>query len=175
MSQNITCRPFIAEDAEAVAVVARAAWAWTYAGIFAPATSAQFVATHYAPERLRALAPAVAASRLVFDLALDDETVVGFCNLGPSAAGAELYRIYLLPAYVRKGIGAALLARGEVFLRTQGFTTYHCFVHCANQRGQQFYARQGFHRMPQRDREDEWCLEKSLAELLSTAPEVSER
>lgn len=158
----ITYRPFTGEDADAVADVARVAWAWTYAGIFAPEFIVQFVATHYAPERLQALAPAVAAGHVAFDLVLDGEKVVGFCNLGSTAHGAELWRIYLLPTYVGRGIGAALLARGEDFLRAQGIVSYRCFVHRANQRGQQFYARQGFRRVPEHDREDEWCLEKQL-------------
>lgn len=172
MNTVINYRPFTGEDAVAVADVAHETWIWTYAGIFAPEFIAQFVATHYAPERLRALVPAVAAGQVAFDVALASEEVIGFCNLGPTAAGAELYRIYLLPAYVGRGIGATLLARGEAFLRAREITSYRCFVHRANQRGQQFYARQGFQRVSEHDHEDEWCLEKQLTALPSPTPAV---
>ena len=149
-------------DVEAVLAIAREAWQFTYATIFDPAFIDQFVRTHYAPERLRALVPLVEAHQLFFAVALDAEQRIGFCHIGPTARGAELFRIYLRPAYIGRGIGSTLLERGEEFLRTRGFPTYYCFVHKANELGKRFYLRHGFRHRPESDQNDEWYMEKRL-------------
>jgi hypothetical protein len=98
-------------DAAAVFAVARDAWQFTYATVFDPAFIDQFVRTNYAAERLRALVPLVAANQLFFDVALDADQIIGFCNIGMAARGAQLFRIYLRPASIGRGIGSTLLAR----------------------------------------------------------------
>lgn len=158
----ITYRSFSAADADAVCVVAHTAWAYTYAEIFTPAFIAGYVGTHYTPERLCELLPLIEAGRMMFDVAIADNTVVGFCNLGVTKLGPELFRIYLLPKQIGQGIGAALLARSEAFVRAQGSDAYRCYVHKANLIGRRFYDRQGFQRLPEADHDDEWCLVKQL-------------
>lgn len=158
----ITYRTFTAADAEAVCIVARAAWDATYAGIFTPEFIAGYVGKHYTPERLCELVPLIEAGRMAFDVALADAAVVGFCNLGITKAGPELFRIYLLPAQIGQGIGTALLMRSEAFVRAQGFDHYRCYVHKDNLSGRRFYNRQGFQRLPAADHEDEWCMVKRL-------------
>jgi ribosomal protein S18 acetylase RimI-like enzyme len=74
----------------------------------------------------------------------------------------KLFRIYLLPEFLRQGIGGLLLAKGEQYLRKQGFSSYFCFVHNANELGKRFYEKQGFHHVPERDHNDEWFMEKKL-------------
>ena len=76
--------------------------------------------------------------------------------------GAELFRIYLRPAYIGTGVGSALLAR-EHSLRTRSVPSYYCFVHKDNELGKCFYLRQGFRHLPGSDRDDEWYMEKTIS------------
>jgi GNAT superfamily N-acetyltransferase len=117
----------------------------------------QFVRTNYAPDRLRALVPAVAAQHMFFDVALDEDHVVASATSG----GAELFRIYLRPTYI--GMGSGLLERGEHFLRTRRVSSYHCFVHKDNELGKRFYLRQGFRHVRAADQDDECYMEKVLS------------
>jgi ribosomal protein S18 acetylase RimI-like enzyme len=160
---SISYRALRTEDAEAVFDAAWEAWRFTYATIFDPVFVDQFVRTNYAPDRLRALVPAVAAQQMFFDVALDGDRIIGFCHIGVTPRGAELFRIYLRPAYIGMGVGSRLLERGEHLLRTQRVSSYHCFVHKDNDLGKRFYLRQGFQHVPGSDRDDEWYMEKVLS------------
>lgn len=159
---TIHYRPIQASDADAVFAVAQEAWRFTYASIFDPAFIEQFVSRNYAPEQLRALVPRVDSGALFFDVAVDADQVVGFCHIGVAAQGAQLFRIYLLPAYIGRGIGSGLLQRGEAFLQSRGLDSYFCFVHKNNELGKRFYLRQGFIHRAERDQDDEWYMEKRL-------------
>ena len=160
--EAIVYRALQTSDADAVFAVAREAWQFTYATIFDPAFIEQFVRTHYAPERLRALVPLVEARQMFFAVALDADQRIGFCHIGKTPRGSELFRIYLRPAYIGRGIGSTLLERGEGFLRTRGFPTYYCFVHKDNELGKRFYLRHGFRHRPESDQTDEWYMERQL-------------
>ena len=70
----------------------------------------------------------------------------------------------MLPEFIGQGIGGLLLARGEQYLRKQGFSSYFCFVHSANEAGKRFYEKQGFQHVAERDDNDEWFMEKQLSE-----------
>jgi hypothetical protein len=94
---SISYRPLQAEDVDAVFDAAWEAWRFTYATIFDAVFVDQFVRTNYAPDRLRTLVPAVAAQQMFFDLALEGDHIVGFCHIGVTPRGAELFRIYLTP------------------------------------------------------------------------------
>ncbi|MCS6938185.1 MAG: GNAT family N-acetyltransferase [Roseiflexus sp.] len=160
---TIVYRPLITNDADAVFAVAQEAWRFTYASIFDPAFIDQFVSTNYAPAHLRALVHLVDSNALFFDVALDANRVIGFCNAGMTPQGAQLFRIYLLPTYIGRGIGSGLLQRGEAFLRDQGVDSYFCYVHKDNELGKRFYLRQGFVHRAGLDRDDEWYMEKRLS------------
>jgi ribosomal protein S18 acetylase RimI-like enzyme len=159
----ISYRPLRTEDSDAVFDAAREAWRFTYATIFDTVFIDQFVRTNYAPDRLSALVPAVSAHHIFFDVALDGDRIVGFCNIGVTPRGAELFRIYLRPAYMGIGVGSGLLQRGEHFLRTQRVPSYHCFVHKDNELGKRFYLRRGFRHLSDSDRKDEWYMKKVLS------------
>jgi len=159
----ISYRALLPDDVNAVFEVARVAWQFTYATIFDAAFIDQFVSTNYAPDRLRALVPMVAAREMFFDVALDGSRIIGFCNIGLTPRGAELFRVYLRPAYIGMGVGSGLLERGEHFLRMRGAPSYHCFVHKDNELGKRFYLRRGFRHVSGSDRNDEWYMEKALS------------
>ena len=95
-------------------------------------------------------------------MAVDGEEIIGFCNIGLTPQGAQLFRIYLHPTAIGQGIGATMLQRGEQFIRTHSHTTYFCFVHSRNELGKRFYERQGFQHRVELDQEEEWYMEKQL-------------
>jgi ribosomal protein S18 acetylase RimI-like enzyme len=104
-------------------------------------------------------------SEIFFAVAENETEVIGFCNIGQTQQGVELFRIYMLPEFVGQGIGGFLLSKGEQYLRKQGFSSYFCFVHSVNEVGKRFYEKQGFHHVAERDHNDEWFMEKQLPEL----------
>lgn len=159
---TIHYRSFEASDAEGVFATAKEAWHFTYANIFDTAFIDSFVQANYAPERLVRLVPQIEAGQMFFQVALDSSTVIGFCHIGITQPGAELFRLYLRPAYIGRGIGHTLLQNGETFLRSRGYSSYSCFVHKDNERGKQFYLRHGFQHRSEYDHDDEWYMEKRL-------------
>ena len=161
--QGLIYRPFTADDALAVSQVAREAWQYTYGAIYDAAFIESFVHTHYHPERLVDLVPQVQAGAMFFHVAIHQDRVIGYCHLGLTPRGAELFRLYLLPAYIGRGIGWALLQPGEGFVLAHGFDRYFCFVHHQNEVGKRFYLRRGFQHIAAQDREEDWYMEKLLA------------
>ena len=159
---TINYRPFRAEDAPAVSALALTAWQATYRDIYAADFIEDYVRRNYAPDQLAAVAPRVEAGDMFFHVAVDQATIAGFCHIGLAEEAAVLYRIYLDPAYIGRGVGGRLLELGEAFVRAHGLPTLCCFVHSANELGKRFYLRHGFRHQPERDHDDEWYMEKDL-------------
>lgn len=105
----------LAEDGDEVAIRAVAAetWAVTYAQTVRPTNRERVIRQSYAPASLRR-AFARNGKNIWFWVAEADRTheIVGFAEVvlwaGPNPC-AELTRIYILPAYQKRGIGAAML------------------------------------------------------------------
>jgi ribosomal protein S18 acetylase RimI-like enzyme len=159
---DISYRRFTADDAEGVFAAACESWHATYAHILPRQFIDGFLANHYGPEKLRTFARPTARGECFFHVAEDKGEIIGFCHIGFRTAGAELYRIYLRPPYLGRGIGAHLLELGEAWLRAAKVDVYSCYVHKSNELGKRFYLRQGFAHRPERDRGDEWYMEKRL-------------
>jgi len=161
---EVVYRALQVADLEQVHQVALKAWHWTYQHIFDDEFITQFIDTHYAPQRLRQQLVQVEQNQVFFEVATVENQIVGFCNLGRTQHAARLFRIYLLPEHIGRGIGRTLLHRGEAWLRAQGIFEYGCYVHQGNTVGQQFYLREGFQRQPEHDHDDEWYMQKKLAD-----------
>ncbi len=159
---EIIYRQLTPADVEGVYTAALDAWRFTYGHIFDSDFIERFVQANYAPERLLALTPQVLAGQTFFGVAVVQGAIAGFCQIGLTDRGGELFRIYLRPASIRQGIGRVLLEQGEAFVIEHGATTLHCFVHKDNTLGMHFYLRNGFVRTSERDQGDEWSMEKSL-------------
>lgn len=164
---NIEYRPFQNGDEREVYAVVLKSWRHAYGGIYSPEFIENFINTHYAPEKLRSLLPKLKKGKMFFQVAVDNNRnkIVGFCNIGDRGEGMELFRIYLLPSYIGKGIGKRLLQLGEEFIKSKGINKYFCYVHKNNQLGINFYLKSGFKHISKRDKEkdDEWCMEKELS------------
>ena len=152
-------------DVQEVYEVALEAWQYTYEDIYSSDFIQKFVNENYAPALLLRLLPLIQAGQHFFQVALAHSTVVGFCHIAQTKQGMELLRIYLRPAYIGKGIGRTLLRQGEEFIKSRGYHSYFCFVHKNNELGKSFYLRNGFTHLVENDQEDEWHMEKRLANV----------
>ena len=161
---DVILRPIVELDSPKIYAVALEAWRFTYRGIFPQEFIDTFVKKHYSAEAIVPLFPRMEAGTLFFHVAEDEQGIVGFCNIGISEEGAQLFRIYLLPSHMRRGIGWNLLSLGEEFLAKSRVQEYFCFVHEQNEIGRQFYAKHGFRHIRNKDRAGEWYLEKTLSQ-----------
>jgi len=146
-------RPARPEDAEAVQRVARETWKDTYTGLIPDEVQEHFLAQAYDLERLRRqMKPDHPA---VFYVAEADGRVVGFAQLGPGAGEeAELFRIYVLPAYQRLGLGSRLLAATIAEWRRRSRSrAFQLLVRVeqGNTRGIAFYEKHGFRFVAQQE------------------------
>ena len=162
MLTDIVFRSIRETDASSIQNVALEAWRYTYHTIFDQQFIKNFVNRNYAPEAILALLPRIQEGSMFFYIAEYESKLIGFCNIGIHNQNAELFRIYLLPPFIGQGIGHRLLELGETFVVDHGINVYSCFVHKDNEIGKQFYLHCGFKHIPEKDRDDEWFLEKRL-------------
>lgn len=164
MATECLIEPAQVGDIAAIQVVAQQSWQATYGQIFSQEFIDGFLSRAYSTEALRR---SLANARSLFLLAKAGEQVVGFGQLGEGESrhsrSMELYRLYVAPAHWRQGIGAALLAAAEDWLKQRGVTGYHCFVHSQNEVGKRFYLKRGFVHDPAYDRDDEWSMWKEVS------------
>ena len=146
-------------DIPGIQLTAAESWRAVYTGIFTADFIEAFVGRAYSTESLRRV---IHSTQSVFVVARDEGAVVGFSQAGTAPRNAELYRIYLRPAYWRSGVGERMLALTEAWLRDEGYEGYGCFVHGRNLVGRSFYERQQFRRMPERDHDEDLYLWKDL-------------
>lgn len=159
---EVRYRAIQVDDAEPLYDLARAAWHHTYREIFDEDFIEAFVRRNYAPAVIEETLPGVDAGREFFHVAELEGRLVGFCHIGLHPHGAQLFRIYLAPDMIGRGIGSGLLDLGEAYLQRRGRRHYHCYVHRDNALGRRFYERRGFEHIASRDHEDEWYMEKRL-------------
>ncbi len=82
-------------------------------------------------------------------LLLDGDRIAGTSAFGPSRFGqwpdwGEIISLYLLPAYMGQGCGAALLRAAIRQLRQMGYEKVFLWVLEENRRARRFYEGQGF-------------------------------
>jgi ribosomal protein S18 acetylase RimI-like enzyme len=156
-------RRLTARDVRQVQSVAIRSWKFTYAGIYSIKTIERRVSSDYSDLSFaRRVLPRVRRGVDWFYVAFDGNLLIGFSYIGRGRHGWELIRLYLLPEYVRKGIGKKLLRLGENFLRRKNVTVYVVFAHARNRHGIEFYLRNGFTRVSSKDVGGEVCLEKNF-------------
>ena len=119
-----TVRPAVHADAAAIASVQVSTWNSTYTGIVPDAFLAAFTIDSQIPGWQAHLA---APDALIF-VAESQGSVVGFATGGPlrepwKTYDAELYTIYLLPSWQRRGIGRDLLRTLAAALLARRFTS----------------------------------------------------
>ncbi|MBI4019473.1 MAG: GNAT family N-acetyltransferase [Candidatus Aenigmarchaeota archaeon] len=157
----IRFRRMLKSDIDNVREAAMASWKHTYSEIFADVFIEKFVNENYSQGALESLLPMIRAGEMFFHVATDESRIVGYCHMGKISTW-ELFRIYIVPQYQSKGIGKKLLCKGEEYLRRKGAKKYFCFVHRKNKNGLMFYLKRGFVHIPEKDKPDEWHMEKKL-------------
>lgn len=132
------------ERAARAKAVAEAAWPETYRGLIPDAQIPYMISRMYDPETIRR----ETAEGSPFYLLLADGRDAGICSFDLSKRGdrgsAELHKIYLLPAYWSRGIGAWLLAEMAERARAAGAATLWLRVNKGNRRAQKAYKAAGF-------------------------------
>ncbi len=146
-------RPARAEDTAAIKRVAREAWATAYAGIIYPEVQDNFINHAYSEA---SLALSINGDGQDFWLRVaeitgDSPEIIGFAevykrpNIAPDA---ELTRIYLLPAWQKKGIGKALFEKvlAEIRALRPGLRPPRLWLSVAaeNKQAIRFYEQRGF-------------------------------
>ena len=124
-----------------------------------------FVKTRYSTESFeKYVLPSINKGNSQFIVATDKRKIIGYTNTGRGTWGWELYRIYLLPEYIGRGIGKKLLMLSEDFFQSKKARKYHCYVWKENRAGLDFYKRNGFVKLEGKDKNKaEICLEKKLS------------
>lgn len=157
------------EDIPALQATAATCWWATYGAFLSKAFIEDFLARAYSTSRL---AEHLADPLCCFLVVKAGDALIGFGQAGPTmprrdqapVAPADLYRLYLLPQWQRRGLGTRLLGELEGWLREQKYPYYGAYVHERNEPAQNFYWHQGFVHMPESDIQDEWYLVKRLDE-----------
>lgn len=133
-------------DASAIAHVYVASWRSTYGGLLPPAVlrgmsevrETLFWWTALCAQRTKSVTLVIEDG---------DARVVGFIAAGPERAAAtgqraEVYTLYLLEAYQRRGLGTRLLATAADALQARGFASLVVWVLAGNP-ARAFYERLG--------------------------------
>jgi ribosomal protein S18 acetylase RimI-like enzyme len=147
------------DDIPGIQLAAAQSWRAAYAEIFTSDFIESFVGRAYSTESLRRV---IHSTQSIFVVAREDQEIIGFSHAGFGPRGAELYRIYLRPAWWGSGLGDLLLKQTEQWLRDEGYPGYGCYVHKRNTVGQRFYAKHRFVRMDVPDEGDDDYLWKAL-------------
>lgn len=140
---EISLAPLTPAEADAVALLARAIWIDTYSDIIAPAQIDYMLEQRYNAARLR---EEFEKPGFWWDQALVAGERVGFaasCLTG-AAGEIKLDKLYVLPGFQRRGIGAALLARTLAHGAAAGCTTLILAVNKHNERAIAAYRKHGF-------------------------------
>jgi GNAT superfamily N-acetyltransferase len=135
-------------DAAGIAAVKIASWRTAYEGLLPPEVLGGL--EHEVEERawrgyVEAMPP---ADRLW--VAVEAGAVIGFARTGPAsypdlpATTAELYGLYLHPAWFRSGRGRALLAHAVSDLTARGHAPVVLWHFTGNERASAVYERAGF-------------------------------
>jgi len=167
-------------DIKQVQDVALKSWKYTYKRIYSARTIGQRVSLFYSDDSFRRFVfPRIRKGQECFYVALSRGRVIGFCAVGKSMRarkGWRLYRIYLEPAYMGKGIGKRLLTLSEQFLRRKKAGSYSLYVHSKNKMAKRFYLKNGFIRAAALDMgRTEVCFIKFLKPRQGLSPYRSMR
>ena len=129
----------------------------------------KLVDKYYSHESLERAIKYIEEGAEFFVLAFEKEKLIGFCHVGLKENGdGEIYRLYIEPELIGKGLGKKLLVLGENFLKSKGCKKLSAFANKHNKAGLDFYFRNGFKHIPEKDQEDEFekealmFIEKSL-------------
>lgn len=145
---NYTVRSATIDDCQEIASVHVKAWQESYAGIVSP----QYLKNISFDERLKLREKILTENNpdCIHLVAVVDNTIIGFCDAGPSFIASEQYRgeiyaIYLLEKYKNLGIGSKLIKSAHAHLVQQNLVPYITSVLKKNESARKFYKKNGGH------------------------------
>lgn len=134
-------RPARPDDLPGLQEVARRTWRATYTGHVPDADIERFLERHYSLEALGRALERLGEGMLV---AVVNDQVIGYATCGVNRGNSgELFAIYVLPEWQRKGVGRRLWQRAIEHLRSLGAPEMIVWVLAANEPARRFYERQG--------------------------------
>lgn len=143
----VKIRQAVPGDAHGIAKAHVDSWRSAYRGLLPDDRLANLDLVRGA-ERFR---ESIATESEVIHVAEDGDSIVGFLALGPcrdpgtdGAACGEVYALYLVPAYWRKGIGRMMSRAADRVLLSRGYSRAVLWVLAGNERACQFYEAMGF-------------------------------
>ena len=116
----------------------------------------KLVDNYYSTKNLKLSLDSVKKGTGFFALAFDGKKLIGFCHVGLWKRSWELFKLYIDPNLIGKGLGKKLLSVGENFLKSKGCKKYFTFANKHNKIGLDFYMRNGFKRIKEKDEDDEF-------------------
>jgi diamine N-acetyltransferase len=147
--KQIIFRDALAQDAEALAALARDTFIATFGPLYPAHDLASFVAQTYGAPIQRAQ---IADTSRAFRLAVQGDDLIGYCGIGPmklpfDAGGRrtfEIYTLYVVEAAKGAGVANALMDWAIANSRARGAQDLYLGVYADNARAQRFYTRHGF-------------------------------
>jgi diamine N-acetyltransferase len=161
------------KDVPEIQAVALKAWTFAYRRYGLSINHIRrFVSERYSTDSFeKSVFPSIERGDSQFYLATDNGEIIGYSNVGRGVWSWELYRIYLLPEYIGRGVGKKLLLLAEDFLRSKKALKYHAYVWKENKAALDFYKRNGFVKLEGKDKNKaEICIEKKLKD--SSLPKI---
>ena len=147
-TNSFAVRHAVEADAEAIAALHVRAWQWAYRGLL-PAAFLEGLGKQVGrrEQMWRRQLSEAQPDRRVW-VAERSGKIIGFCNATPAQNGelatAELHTLYLDPAVVGTGVGAALMRHALTDLRARGYGAVVLWVLNTNARARRFYEKGGW-------------------------------
>ena len=160
-------------DSDTIFTLAMTLWKFTYENIFSEDFIESYVNRAYRKESIENIVSLAKQGLTKFFVLLDNTTEIisGFAQIGydrfweskQKILPLRLFRVYLEPKIIGKGLGKLLLKKVEDFVRQEEQLSYIVGVHEQNTIGLKFYKKMGFIATSlQSDAEREIYFEKKL-------------
>jgi GNAT superfamily N-acetyltransferase len=131
-----------ADAIDAVSTLARTVWQATYPTLISQAQIDAMLADRYAPQRIR---EQLDDPRHAWWVARQSDALVGFAHAMLDESGCKLDKLYVHPAWQRRGIGAALHQEIVAWARAQQARRLWLQVNRGNTQAIRAYEKYGFH------------------------------
>ena len=141
---NIHFTETTADSTSAIQQLAQQCWPQAFADILTPEQSRYMMDWMYNTAQLQ---QEIEQEHIHYDQIFCDDSCCGFVAYGPGAnpEDCKLHKLYLLPAFQRKGIGQAAMSRVADYARTARVRFVMLRVNRHNTRAINAYLKRGFH------------------------------
>lgn len=163
MCLMVTYRALKKKDIRQIQDLALKAWMFTYRNIYKKDTIQREVAEFYSDKNFENFLTRIKQKKDCFVVAISKSKMIGYAHVGLKNNKWELFRIYLNPSYIGKGVGSKLINYIEKFLKSKKAKKYIVYPHARNKIAITFYYKAGFQRAKLKDRsKSSLCFEKNI-------------